>query len=124
MPGSKIRKHQSTVPGDVINHNLPEKRPQSRSDMFGHGERKLQLLPSPAGEDAKAGAFAYYHAAAGPFSTQPAEARRHDQRHDHYVRDGTPDSEAPTAGTAILQGTSEIGLKIWSVDSNAISSCD
>lgn len=120
MPGSKIRKHQSTVPGDVMNHNLPEKRPQSRSDMFGHGKRKLQLLPSPAGEDAKAGAFAYYHTAAGPFSTQPAEARRH----DHYVRDGSPDSKAPTEGTAILQGTSEIGLKIWSVDSNAISSCD
>jgi hypothetical protein len=38
-----------------MNHNLPEKRPQSRSDMFGHGKRKLQLLPSPAGEDAKAG---------------------------------------------------------------------
>ena len=88
--------------------------------MFGHGKRKLQLLPSPAGEDAKAGAFAYYHTAAGPFSTQPAEARRH----DHYVRDGSPDSKAPTEGTAILQGTSEIGLKIWSVDSNAISSCD
>jgi hypothetical protein len=40
------------------------------------------------------------------------------------VQDGTPDSKAPTEGTAILQGTSEIGLKIWSVDSNAISSCD
>jgi len=88
--------------------------------MFGHGKRKLQLLPSPAGEDAKAGAFAYYHAAAGPFSTQPAEARRH----DHYVRDGTPHFEAPTAGPAILERISEIGLKIWSVDSNAISSCD
>jgi hypothetical protein len=40
------------------------------------------------------------------------------------VRDGTPDSEAPTAGPAILERISEIGLKIWSVDSNAISSCD
>ena len=35
-----------------------------------------------------------------------------------------PDSEAPTAEPAILQRTLEIVLKVWSVDSNAISSGD
>ena len=88
--------------------------------MFGHGKRKLQLLPSPAGEEAKAGAFAYYHAVAGPFSTQPSGARRH----HHYVRDGTPDSEVPAAEPATRWRTSEIGLKVWSAVSNTVSSYD